>query len=330
MLDSIDITVLQCHGYSPNQVIDPASIPASSLTAAFVRFIQHDIAQPHNPFRVSPFQLFLIADKPPNAKAIYHAGRYYLVVHHSVLELLGSTIYKKFPVLFPPDSKLNQFIARTVNTSLSAFVFEMISQYIYNHELAHLNQYKNLNTSTSKLQQEHADLTAGSKFDGISHAMELDADIFAATEMAFSLFAFWTKLSEIERRGDLLEALVALFGAGIFLFWETMQGGWPKIYFLDHTHPHILVRVTIMLDCITTVLHGAGDVYKPIERDSAQLQTLLLIDELLGNKTEHGLLSYWTMFTESVDDFDIYWKQHMVPISKGLPYLVQWNRPSLR
>ena len=326
-LDLVDIDILNYHGYTVDQLIDPTSIPANSLTSAFVRYINDDIVHPNNPFRVSPFRLFIVKNLPPNAKAIFRHGRYCIVIHHSVLELLGNVIYKRFPVLFPPESKLNRFLEVNTNMGLSSFVFMQITLYIYNHELAHLNQYKNQQKSASQLQEEYCDLTAGSKFNGRSHAMEIDADIYAATEVAYSIFTFWNQLPEKERETDLLYALISVFGAAIFLFWQTMQGGWPTLYFLDQTHPHIMIRVTYILDCMTTVLQGAGDPANPFSRDTCQLQTLELANKLLQDSQGHGLKSYLTLFQDNIDAFEEYSKQHIVPISKSLPFLVQWNRP---
>jgi hypothetical protein len=327
MFDPIDLENLQRFGYSADQLIDLDTISAHSMTAAFIQYIQNDIVVPSNPFRVSPFQLFLSSHPERNALAAFHRERYYIVVHQSLIELVGKAVYKKFPALFPPGGKLNQVIEKQTNKSLSAFVFELITIYIYNHELGHLNQYKNQHTTASLVQEERCDLFAGNDFDPIRHAKEIDADIFAATEAGYSILAFWKTLPEIYRTTDLLRALVALFGAGIFLFWDTMQGGWSNLYFLEHTHPHIMVRATYILDCVTTVLHGAGDPASPFDRDVCQLDTLQLADQLLGSSQTNGLRSYLALFTGSVDDFEVYSKQHLTPISKQLRYLVQWNRP---
>lgn len=330
MFDKIDIDILREQGYSADKLIDLASIPANSLTSAFIRYIQKDISQPNNPFGVSPFQLILVKDLPPNAKAIFSHGRYFIVIHHSLIELLGKDVYKKFPPLFPVGGKLNSLIETNTNMEFCFFIFQLISLYIYNHELAHLNQYKNQQTSTSLLQEEYCDLVAGNNFNPISHAMEIDADIFAATEIAYSVLNFWQRLPSTEQTTDLLEALIAVTGAGIFLFWQTMQGGWSNLYFLDHTHPHIMIRATYILDCMTTVLHGVGDVTHPFSRDMCQISTLQLADMLLQEPQGPGLKSYLSLFQNNIEAFEDYSKQHMVPISKKLPFLVQWNRPAGR
>ena len=327
MFDPIDLENLEHFGYSAERLIDLNMIPVNSLTAAFVRYVQQDMTDESNPFRVSPFQLILSNDPTPNARAIRRQGRYYIVIHHSVIELVGKTVYKKIPSLFLPGTKLSQVIEKHLSKSLSDFVFELITIYIYNHELGHLNQYKNQLTATTLSQEERSNLTVGEKYDPVRHAMEIDADIFAATEIGYSILQLWSQLYETYRTTDLLRALVSLFGATIFLFWETMQGGWSKLYFLDRTHPHILVRSTYTLDCITTVLHGAGDPTSPFDKEVCQLDTLSLADRLLGSSKEHGLRSYLALFAANVQDFEIYSKQHLIPISKRLRYLVQWNWP---
>jgi len=327
MLDNIDIEILQLNNYSANQVIDPATLVVNSFAWAFVKYITDDIGHPTNPFRVDPFRLFVIKEDTPNAKAIFCLGRYCIVIHHSVLELIGEIVFKKIRILFPVEGKLNHLIQKDTDSGLPSFVFQLLTLYIYNHELAHLNQYRNQNNTSSQLQQEYCDLTAGNNFDPRSHAMEIDADIFAATEVAYSIFKYWQELQPLENSADLLYSLVALFGSCIFLFWQTMQGGWPDVYFLNYSHPHIMVRVTYMLDCMTSVLEGKGDPNVPFSRDTCQLITLELAFKLLDEPQGNGIRKYWKLFEDNIDDFEEYSKKHMVPISKKLRFLVQWNRP---
>ncbi len=327
MLDATDIEILLLNNYSADQVVDPISIPTNSLTSAFVRYIHDDIVHPNNPFRVSPFRLFIVKKSAPNAMAILSHGRYCIVVHHSILELIGNIIYKKIPPLFPLGGKLNRLIEENANMGLSSFVFQQLNLYIYNHELAHLNQFKNQKNSSFEVQEEYCNLLVGNSFNARSHAMEIDADIFAATEVAYSIYTFWIQLPETEQKTDLLYTLVALFGAGIFLFWQTMQGGWPSLYFLEHSHPHIMVRATYILYCMTSVLDGKGDSADPFSKDICQLITLQVASKFLEDPEGHGLNSYLKLFRDNIDAFEEYSKKHLVPISKNLQFLVQWNRP---
>ena len=126
----------------------------------------------------------------------------------------------------------------------------------------------------------------------------------------------------------MLYTLTSLFGAGIFLFWQTMEEGWMSLYFLDYDHPHIMVRVTYIFDCMTTVLHGAGDPTNPFSRETCQLLTLQLANQLLQDPQDHGLRSYLQLFQDHIEAFEMYSKHHMILTSKKLPYLVQWNRRS--
>jgi hypothetical protein len=235
MYNEIDIEILRQYGYGFEQLIDLASLPPNSLESGFVRYIQQDIANPNNPFRVFPFNLFLVKDAPLNARAISTNGRYLMVIHHSLLRLLGDTIFRKFPKILPPGGKLNRVIETHTNHSLCAFVFQLVTLYIYNHELAHLNQHKNKDAADQpQLQEENYNLIESPKFNAVSHAMEIDADLFAATNVSISLFNFWKDLPNGERTAELLRALVALFGASIFFFYYNLQGGCVNS---DHVDP---------------------------------------------------------------------------------------------
>lgn len=327
MADEKDIEILSSYGYTAEQIIDTDRLRPDSLASAFIHYIEQDMANTSNPFRVNPFHIFLVRNEQPNAWAIFKNNRYLIVIHHSVIEHVGKFIFQRFKALFKPDGILNQLILTYTQMDLPTFVFQLVTLYIYNHELAHLNQYKNLNSKEAKLQQESSILITDPSFNIVSHAMEIDADIFASTELAFSLREFWNQVSVTERSTDLLEAFIALLGAAIFWFWQTLNGGWSDIYFVKSSHPHVLVRVTYIIDCMTSVLKGAGDTLIPFDRDRCQLETLSLVGKLAEMDNDPGLKNYLLSFQENVEDFEIYSKEYIVPESKKLPFLVQWNWP---
>ena len=213
--------------------------------------------------------------------------------------------------------------------SFPAFVFQLVTLFIYNHELCHLHQLKDREQGQEDMLEERYNFAAQDDFNLLRHAMEMDADVFAATEIAYSVHTFWVKLPEKDRSTATLQFLVSLFGAAVFLVFYSLQGGWQPMYFLEHSHPHAVVRVTYVLDCITTTLQGTGEPDRPLSRDNCQVDTLLLADKLLHFSDERGLVNYWKMFTDNIVGFENYIRQHIVPMTRRTPWLVQPRRTDL-
>ena len=80
-----NIALLRAAGYSETKVISLDNVPSNSLTSAFMRFIEDDMRAQSNPFRLSPFQLFLVGDQEPNACAIHYQARSVVIVHSGLL-----------------------------------------------------------------------------------------------------------------------------------------------------------------------------------------------------------------------------------------------------
>jgi len=326
MYNPLDIEILKHLGYSENNIMEVHRFHEGHIVKDFFDFIREDMAEPRNPFRVEPFSVFLLRDEIANARAIRMNERYMIVFHTKVIQVLDEAIQKRVPNALAPGDKLKWALEVYFRQSVPYFMFQMVTLFIYYHELAHLNQYK-FEDSSNALTDETYDLVEGKRFNKNSHAKEIDADIFAATQVAHRIFDFWRKIPEQMRDTSQLNSMASLISAGIFLFWYSMQGGWTSLYFLDHSHPHVLMRTYCIFDCMTTVLHGAGNVAQPLDRNACQRDAFYIVGQLLKEPAGNGLIDFWSLFVQNADAMEDYFQKHMVPISKGIPYLVQWNWP---
>ena len=324
MYEPQDIEILRNLGYSEAKIMNVHRFHEGHIVKSFFDFIKEDMAEPRNPFRVEPFSVFLLRDEIANARAIRMNGRYMIVFHTKVIQMIDEAIQKRVPNALAPGDKLKWALEEYFMQSIPYFMFQMVTLFIYYHELAHLNQYKFKDLS-NELTNEAYDLVEGERFNQIKHAMEIDADIFAATQVAHRIFDFWSKIPEQRRDTSQLSSMVSLVSAGIFLFWYSMQGGWTSLYFLDHTHPHVLMRTFCIFDCMTSVMHGAGNIANPLDREACQRDTFYIVSQLLKEPAGNGLIDFWNLFVQNVDAMEDYFQKHMVPFSKGIPYLVQWN-----
>jgi hypothetical protein len=326
MYNPQDIEILTHLGYSENNIMHVHRFHEGHIVKSFFEFIQEDMAEPKNPFRVEPFSVFLVRDDGANAMAVRGNGRYMIVFHTKILQLLDEAIHKRVPNSLEPGDKLKWVLESYFRQTAPSFMFRMVTLFIYYHELAHLNQYK-LKDSSNSLTKEACDLVAGREFNEVAHAKEIDADIFAAIQVGQRIFNFWSRIPEQKRDTGQLSAMVSLVSAGIFLFWYSMERGWKDLYFLDSDHPHVLIRTYYIFDCMTSVMKGAGNVGQPLDSIACQRDTFHIVSQLLKESDGNGLIDFWSLFVQNVDAMTDYFKKHMVPISKGIPYLVQWNRP---
>ena len=109
-------------------------------------------------------------------------------------------------------------------------------------------QYK-ISEGNLHLAFEKYNLTAANNFDQVVHAMEIDADMFAANNVAFHIQQYWQGFPEEARTVTTLSALIIIAMTTILLlFYELSQEQWHQIYFKEFDHPHELIRTAYIIE----------------------------------------------------------------------------------
>ena len=197
-----------------------------------------------------PCFFYFRRDDSVNAFAISQKKYKRIAFTHGMVEALYDYFEQKEDLLQEAEfSDLHNVLAPYQNPySYNFFQFwQMFTTY---HEYAHLVQ-RGRNSEFS-----YAEFDSGKPGDILeSHALELDADFLAASQLAINILEeMRDSAGNLKRDPGDLQVLCSIALASAFIFFMKTAGGLKGLYFQENEHPHPYVRIAflsnIMLDTI--------------------------------------------------------------------------------
>jgi hypothetical protein len=223
-----------------------------------------------------------ITTTPPNKSYIIRVYKGILTNLHDLF--LQPTIASKI---------ISKYIAlQSVSaTPINRLMFQYSTLFTYYHELAHLIQRSDYTNTTSI---EEISNQQGSE-DKQQHIREIDADYFAASNLAQHICQYWDEIRQYDPSvsNNQLYELVVISMASINCYLayslETFQ---KEIYFYENSHPHTVNRLLLILGVINDYIKN----HLEITTEDATLMTLSTIDlayDILQHLEQEHLVESW-------------------------------------
>lgn len=140
---------------------------------------------------------------------------------------------------------------------LSKLMLQYCTLFTYYHELAHLIQDSPLNSNFTS-----EEVNVNIPYSEEKHLLEIDADWFAAHNIAEHLIDFFSRLDESPETAldiNLKKELVVISLAGIYHYFNLFSSASSGIYFKSGTHPHFSIRLLMVNVLITNHLYKSLD-----------------------------------------------------------------------
>jgi hypothetical protein len=310
--------------YTTDAIIDFKSLPPGIPTTNFTSFVYKNVVLETNPYRIQPFELFLLEHPEVNAFAYRKDGLSIIGIHSSLYKTLEARLAKTLPHLSEKSSDLLNPINRHI--PIDFLMFQFMTLFTYYHELAHLNQLKAEENGVTALFERY-NLKQGKDFDKLSHAMEIDADMLAANLISNHVLQYWGKLPLGDRNTQTLEILITIALTSILLFFHEVGGGWHEMYFLEYDHPHEIIRAAYISEIIVNAitLNIQNDRITPNYKVCFQ-NALLLSDELTVEIDDEPK-EFGKTFLENSKNIREYLENQMDPYCKSIDFLIMnWKK----
>lgn len=321
----IDVLLAADDSYKEEMILDYTEMESHIPTRMYADFVKMNIANTQRPENIQPFELFLLKHKETNAWAWYHNSCYVICIHLSLFKVIENRVKQKLSTLteglIPIISKC-QF---TEKEPADFLVYQFATIFTFYHEFAHLLQF-----SRSKLTNAHFErynLVKGQDYDPIAHAMEIDADVFAAEHINAHLFQYWNKLPENKKTKESLEGMISLCILSVFILFFELSKGWREWYTLDYDHPNSLIRVCYIHDVLYQTSKANEDkIGFEINNKVVLDDALTLADHFLENGENSGLESFVRTFSTHSAEIHHYINEVMFPFISSIDYLNYNNR----
>jgi hypothetical protein len=316
----IDVLLAASDDYKESMILDYNTLEAHVPTRMYADFAKLNINSPIYKTKIGPFELFLLQHTEPNAWAWLHNNKYVMCIHLSLFKLIEKRVREKLLSL-PEDSK--EIISRCSfkeDVPADYLIYQFTTVFTFYHELAHLFQFKKGNGGAAHF--ERYNLYEGKDFDKLAHAMEIDADIFAAEHMTSHVFQFWNALPDEKRTKESLEAMISLTLLSSFILFFELSQGWQKWYTLDYDHPNPLIRVSYILDAlIQTSKSNEHKLNFEIDGKKILQDTFILANHFIVDDKLNGFEGFTKRFEDHSEEIEAYIKGEMFPYMNGIHFL---------
>jgi hypothetical protein len=243
------IQELKDHALIPvGDIYEFESARIAPIYERYYQFCQENLEEKSNEYNIQPSRFYFRNKFGINAQAGYQNGIYIVGVNMSTIDSLYSLLHERNDI-FEVDKCLSELYGSLISefdVPVGHLMFQLSTLFIFYHEKAHLGQFSG---------ESHEWLTEVLKteYSAERHALELDADIDAAHFICFHLLEYFKKLSPQERTSENLEKTLSIGIASIFSYFLIYFERSGDIYFNEHSHPHTLVRISYILDCMIRV-----------------------------------------------------------------------------
>jgi len=316
----IEVLLEASDDYKESMILDYTALENHVPTKMYADFVKANVNSPMYKTRIAPFELFLLLHKEPNAWAWLHKDKYVMCIHLSLFKLIEKRVKDKLQVL-PEDCQ--QIISRCFfkeDEPADYLIYQFATVFTHYHELAHLFQFRNGEAGAATF--ERYNLTEGKEFDQLAHAMEIDADIFAAEHMNAHLFKFWNAIPNDKKTKESLEAWMSLQLVSIFILFFELSDGWHEWYTLNYDHPNPLIRVCYILDVLVQTATSTGQKLDfEIDAKGVLSQALILANHFIVDDKKNGFDDFVKLFQEHSVEINDYLKGKMFPYMNKVEFL---------
>lgn len=190
-----------------------------------------------------PHSFFLYStDLCVNAKAIPQKNIIILnmgLINNCIEKYLYNHALNDFIETKEPD------LAANFDSSLSYLAFQINTQFTYYHELAHLFQFSKIAT-----EQELQERSTDDGFDIIKHKLEINADTYSSICIATHIHQYIDKSFGDNINQEIVVKTITILGACLLEYIINFTNKF-EIYFEEHSHPHLLIRLLNIILNIT-------------------------------------------------------------------------------
>jgi hypothetical protein len=226
--------------------------PINEIYERYFQFCQENLTTECDDYNIQPAKFYYRTEYGINARAGVQNGYSIIGVNMQTIHSLYDLFYERNDIFETDDYLLKKYgeLVEKFDIPAGHLMFQLATLFTYHHELGHLIQ-KSPNLSLW-LTEQYNDTTEDN-FSIERHILELDADLNAAHSICFHLIEYLKKLEPKDRTHESLQKIISIGVSSIFSYFLLYFKKAKNIYYKKHTHPHPLVRISYIVDCVIRV-----------------------------------------------------------------------------
>ena len=233
-------------------IFDYQYSPICDIYEQYFQYCQENLTTQCQEYDIQPAKFYFRTEYGINARAGIQNGYSIIGVNMQTIHSLYDLFYEKNKI-FEIDEYLSinyGDLVKKFDIPVGHLMFQLATLFTYHHELGHLIQKSP--TLPFWLTEQYINTTKD-EFSIHRHILELDADLNASHSICFHLIEYLKKLEANERTQQNLQKILSIGVASIFSYFLFYFEKEKNIYYKEHTHPHPLVRISYIVDCVIRV-----------------------------------------------------------------------------
>jgi hypothetical protein len=300
---------------SPDDICDYSFYPLRDVIDRYFQFCQGYLSHECEIYDIQPARVFVRSHTSVNASAYSNRHGYNIIAINAVTIITLYNFFNDKTDVFNCKA-LAEFKVLHQTLDLNRLLFDLCTQFIFFHELAHLIQKPHLNmwfdetyNNSSSYSLEH-------------HLYEYDADIYAANNVVFLIIEYWKTQVKVPRSQENLYLLLTTGLAGIFSYLVYLMESYQDIYYKSSKHPHLMVRICYILDCFIRVTQCNFPNKCTIDSHTILSNAYKISDVFFGYEGKDLVKRFDMSFNKENSKIKSYINEDLEPKSKAMDNLV--------
>lgn len=256
----------------------------------FYEFVYVNIRDKWNDFNINPCYFYYIETAVQDGRQIKayaeNNGKFNVIgIYFELFEKLRLIFKQHLPSLAGTIDVKKYDVRNRLKMPIDYLMHQISMRFLYYHELAHVIQ--GANNSEFYISEDIDTQIKDNQKILTSHIKETDADLFAANFITDDIINFWQQ-SQIDKYShEILETIITMSLVGIFLTFDYLSKGIRELYFLETTHPHEIVRITL----ISGIVHDKIRLHKRLNLNREKI-TRRTFEHLYAINKDKAVMTY--------------------------------------
>jgi hypothetical protein len=231
-----------------NDIFDYQFAPLKAIYKNYFEYCQEYLSKYCHAYEIEPARFYFRNENSVNAVAYRKNGFFLIGVNTGTIRKTYNLFYDQNKI-FEEDGQLaKEFteLSEIINIPLGFLMFQLSTLFTFHHELAHLVQKSSLLIIGVK-EKYNSLVNKNSIIE--RHVLEFDSDLHGADAVSSQILLIFKKLATQYQNPKNLVKLLSIGIATIYIYFILcFPNKLHKIYYMQFSHPHPLIRISYVLD----------------------------------------------------------------------------------
>lgn len=203
-------------------------------------------------YHISPAFIYFSLHFDVNARATLTQGVFLIEINMGTIQETYNKFYKN-NLIFEQHISLSvgfKDLSTKIGVPINYLMFQLSTLFTFHHEAAHLVQFS---YNDEKNFSEQYEQQSKNEFNFRNHILEYDADMHGASAVCSYVLEHFNRLQFKNQTKKNLLLLLSIGITSIFLYLLIYLDSTTKIYYRKFSHPHPLIRISYVIDCVMEV-----------------------------------------------------------------------------